>query len=83
MRITEFKEVVLDTGILVEILEGKLKSLLDDILNQKKIAYVSRITITECSYVICRKFGTKESELIVNEFMDSNIVTVIDSIEIY
>lgn len=75
--------IVLDTGILIDLLEGKREALFNDIVNGLKLAYVTRISLTELHYILCRKLGKYEASEILRNLMESNFVMPIDTMELY
>ena len=70
--------LVVDTGILVELLEdteigGRFsKNFLEN--EQYERYYISPLTDTELKYIFCRRVGQKEAKKIVTEFLKDFII---------
>lgn len=70
--------LVLDTGILLSFLQGELKSLLDDIMAGEKIPVISKISLIEIYYVLCRRRGFDEAKRILEKILASGYFKVED-----
>lgn len=66
--------IVLDTGVMVEILEDKQKTLFNHIISGLMRAYITSLSLTELQYVMCRKLGSSEAGNVMEEFISSNLV---------
>ena len=69
--------VVLDTGVLLDALDGNNEVVYDKIVQNSVDAYISRISLTELSYVVCRKIGGESGRRVVNELLASNLVKIV------
>jgi hypothetical protein len=74
--------VVVDTGVLVEVLEGsKLGEKFLKLVNSSKLEpIITNLTLTELTYIICRNGINKAREL-VKKLLDSGYFEVVNALE--
>jgi hypothetical protein len=74
--------VVVDTGVLVEVLEGsKLgEKFLKLVISSKLEPIITNLTLIELTYIICRNGINKAREL-VNKLLDSGYFEVVNALE--
>jgi predicted nucleic acid-binding protein len=72
---------IIDTGLLVEILEGSEtgKKLLNLIINDKIEPMITDVTLIELTYILCRKSGMDKAKELVKKLIDSGYFTVVNS----
>ena len=76
-------KVVVDTGVLVEVIEStELGKKFIKLISDNKIEPIlTNLTITELSYVVCRKYGINKARELVKELLDSGYFTVVDALK--
>lgn len=76
------KRAVIDTGLLVEILEGSpLGKKLVELLTSEEIeGYVTDLTLTEIAYVICRKYGMDKAKELVGKLLETGYFEVVEAL---
>jgi predicted nucleic acid-binding protein len=64
--------VVVDTGVLVEVLEGsKLGEKFLKLVNSSKLEpIITNLTLIELTYIICRKYGINKARELVKKLLD-------------
>ncbi len=75
--------MVLDTGVLMDILDGNNESLYNKIIHNSVDTYISRISLTELTYVVCRKIGGESGRRVINNLLASNLVKVVSQEEVH
>jgi predicted nucleic acid-binding protein len=72
---------IIDTGLLVEILEGSEtgKKLLNLIINDKIEPMITDVTLIELTYILCRKSGMDKAKELVKKLIDSGYFAVVNS----
>ena len=81
--ISDFERVVLDTGVLLDVLDGTNEGMYDKIVQRSVDAYFSRISLTELTYVVCRKIGGEIGRKVINDLLASNLVKVISDEQVH
>ncbi len=77
------ERMVLDTGVLMDILDGNNESLYNKIIHNSVDTYISRISLTELTYVVCRKIGGESGRRVINNLLASNLVKVVSQEEVH
>ncbi|BDB99779.1 PIN domain-containing protein [Saccharolobus caldissimus] len=75
--------VVVDTGVLVEVLEGsKLGEKFLKLVNSSKLEpIITNLTLIELTYIICRKYGINKAKELVKKLLDSGYFEVVNALE--
>ncbi len=69
--------IVLDTGVLLDVLDGKNENLYNKIVHNSVDAYISRMSLTELSYVVYRKIGVESGRRVVDDLLASNLLKIV------
>ncbi|AEE94466.1 VapC-type toxin [Acidianus hospitalis W1] len=75
--------VVVDTGVLVEVLEGSdLGEKFLKLVNSSKLEpIITNLTLIELTYIICRKYGINKARELVKKLLDSGYFEVVNALE--
>ena len=75
--------VVVDTGVLVEVLEGSdLGEKFLKLVNSSKLEpIITNLTLIELTYIICRKYGINKARELVKKLLDSSYFEVVNALE--
>ncbi|AHC51521.1 twitching motility protein PilT [Sulfolobus acidocaldarius SUSAZ] len=74
-------KAIIDTGVLVEILEGSdIGEKITRLIIQNQIEpLITDLTLTELQYVTCRKYGNKRSSEVIQKLLKSGFFGIVDS----
>lgn len=75
--------IVLDTGVLLDVLDGNNEIMYDKLVQNSVEAYISRISLTELTYVVCRKIGGESGRSVINDLLASNLVKILSHEEVH
>jgi hypothetical protein len=75
--------VVVDTGVLVEVLEGSDlgEKFLKLVSSGELEPIITNLTLIELTYIICRKYGINKARELVKKLLDSGYFEVVNALE--
>jgi hypothetical protein len=75
--------VVVDTGVLVEVLEGSDlgEKFLKFVISSRLEPIITNLTLIELTYIICRKYGINKARELVKKLLDSGYFEVVNALE--
>lgn len=75
--------IVLDTGVLLDVLDGKNEIMYNKIVQNSVEAYISRMSLTELTYIVCRKIGGESGRRVISDLLASNLVRILSHEEVH
>ncbi|MBP1357864.1 MAG: type II toxin-antitoxin system VapC family toxin [Sulfolobus sp.] len=69
--------LVLDSGVIISILQGEYEEVFMGIRDRKIIPIVNIINLIEVYYVLCRKVGWEKATEIIRDLLDSNYFRIV------
>ncbi|BAB66723.1 PIN domain-containing protein [Sulfurisphaera tokodaii] len=75
--------VVVDTGVLVEVLEGsELGEKFIQLVSRGKLEpIITNLTLIELTYVICRRYGTDKARELIMKLLDSGYFKLVNALD--
>ncbi|MQL54264.1 PIN domain-containing protein [Acidianus ambivalens] len=75
--------VVVDTGLIVEVLEGSElgEKFLKLVKDGKLKPVITNLTLIEITYVICRKYGISKAKELVKKLLDSGYFELVNALD--
>lgn len=69
---------VLDTSVVLGVLDGELSDLEAEITSGRLIPYMSAVSLAEVKYVLCKRMGNEAARRVVELLVKSRALKVVD-----